>query len=264
MDLRNEEGFLGTNASLLADLNLMAYVLILLPLMAVGYLYARKKMFEPQHKLAMSTITLLNWVLIGIVMVSSFTDSVTPNISSDFDQDFIYVPTIHAIVGLGAQLLATYLVARMWLQNVLPESLLVKNIKLYMRITLSAWVFTAAFGILLYFTWYSDTEASDGGAPVVTEEPSEPDASDPAQTEEPSTDGSQPVETEEPAAESDATPTPDPTSAGEPVETEEPAANTAPQPSATLSPEPPAAQPTDVPSNDDPEPAITEEVSATE
>lgn len=229
MDLRNEEGFLGTDASLLADLNLLAYILILLPLMAVGYFYARKKMFEPQHKLAMTTITGLNWVLIGIVMISSFTDSVAPNVSSDFDQDFIYVPTIHAIVGLGAQLLATYLVARMWLENVLPESLLVKNIKLYMRITLGAWVFTAAFGILLYFTWYSDVDASGGdGAPVVTEEPAEPGLGEPAQTEEPTSGDNQPTATEAPTNADNGQPagTEEPSSDdAQPVETTEPAAD---------------------------------------
>lgn len=110
MDLASEKGFLGTNASALADLNLVAYVLILVPLMLVGFYYARRKMFEPQHKFIMTAVTLANWLLIGLVMFSAFNDSVAPGVPDDLDQDFIYVPTIHALIGLSAQLLASYLV----------------------------------------------------------------------------------------------------------------------------------------------------------
>lgn len=199
MNLRTEPGILNTGASLLADLNLLAYVLILVPLMIVGFLYARRRMFEPQHKLIMTTITLLNWLLIIFVMMVSFTESVAPQIPDGLDDRIFLIPTIHLVTGGLAQLLATYLVIRMWFEKSLPGAFKVKNIKFYMRVTLSLWVVTAVLGILLYFTWYApiEAQASDGEtpSPVATEEAN----SDPITTEEPEAESSEPdpVTTEE-------------------------------------------------------------------
>lgn len=208
MNLRTEPGFLGTDASLLADLNLLAYVLLLLPLMAVGFYFARRKRFDPQHKLVMTGITILNWVLILFVMLSSFTDSVAPNIPDNLSDNTFLFPTIHLITGGLAQLLATYLVLRMWFEKQLPQWFMVKNIKLYMRLTLSLWVVTALLGVLIYVTWYGGTaSAADDGdvpppvsteeatgdsddirVPLTTEEASDDDAESPAATEEASDD----------------------------------------------------------------------------
>ena len=173
MNLRMEPGFLGTNASLLADLTLLAYILILLPLMAVGFFYARRKWFEPHHKYVMTSITLLNWLLILFVMASSFATSVAPNIPKNLNQLFVLFPAIHIVTGGLAQLIATYLVIRMWFENQLPDGLKVKNIKLYMRTTLFLWVVTALLGITIYITWYGNTSAGstdDVPPPVATDE----------------------------------------------------------------------------------------------
>ncbi len=200
MNLRMQSGFLGTNADLLADLTLLAYILILLPLMVVGYYYARRKRFEPQHKTVMTTITLVNWVLILLVMVSSFTFAVAPAIPEGLSDRAILLPTIHVITGGLAQVIATYLLARMWLEKQLPEWLKIKNIKIYMRFTLTLWVVTALLGIAIYFTWYSATPTSAGDdvpAPVSTEDAGE-GAPDPVSTEdEAAEDAPAPVSTED-------------------------------------------------------------------
>jgi len=95
---------------------------------------------------------------------------------------------------VAAQGLATYLVIRMWLENVLPAFLLVKNIKRTMRLTLSLWLVTAALGVFTYIVWYV--------APVnaLPTGPADPGINAPAATEEvqPATLG--PVVTEEPDA----------------------------------------------------------------
>lgn len=196
MTLRTTPGFLGTEASLLADLTLLAYLLILLPLMALGFIFARRGQFEPQHKLVMTGITLFNWLLIGLVMFSSFTGAVAPRIPDELGQPAIAVPALHALTGLLAQLIATYLVLRMWLERWLPGWLKVRRIKLYMRLTLTLWVVTALLGIVLYVTWYGGTTRAeaDVAEPVATEEsaaiegPVATEELQPAATEEPGGD----------------------------------------------------------------------------
>lgn len=211
MNLRAEPGFLGTDAGLLADLNLLAYLLLLLPLMAIGFYFARRKWFEPHHKYVMTGITVVNWLLIGFVMLSSFTDGVAPNVPDNLSDDFYLFPTIHLVTGGIAQIIATYLVLRMWLEKRLPQWMKVRNIKRYMRLTLSLWVVTALLGILIYITWYGGTtsvQAGDGLAPIATEEADgglepaateevEDDATEPAATEEADDDAAEPAATEE-------------------------------------------------------------------
>jgi len=173
MNLRTQPGFLGTEAGLLADLTLLAYLLLLLPLMAAGYYYARRKRFEPHHKVVMTTITTLNWLLILFVMAVSFNSTVAPEIPENLNDLFVLLPAVHAIIGGIAQVIATYLVVRMWFELRLPQWSLVTNIKRYMRLTLTLWVVTALLGILIYVTWYSGTTtpSAEVPAPASTQEP---------------------------------------------------------------------------------------------
>jgi uncharacterized membrane protein YozB (DUF420 family) len=174
MNLRTENGFLGANASLLADLTLLSYVLLLVPLMLLGLFYARKKRFEPNHKYVMTTITILNWLIIAFIMAVSYSDSVAPNVSDNLSERVYLLPTIHLITGGLAQLMATYLVIRMWFEKSLPDWFKIKNIKLAMRTTLLLWLTTAVLGILIYLTWYNDDKSpindKNVPAPVTTEE----------------------------------------------------------------------------------------------
>lgn len=183
MDPRLQPGFLGS-ASLMADLTLLAYIFILLPAMLVGFVFARRKMFVPHHKLMMTGIVIVNWVLILYLMVYSYSLAVAPNLPDRLGEPFNLLPTLHAITGGVAQLLATYLVLRMWLEKVLPPALMVKNIKRYMRITLSLWIVTVALGVLIYLNWNVSTSvAGDDPTPVATEEAAM--TPEPAATDEP-------------------------------------------------------------------------------
>lgn len=219
------EGFLGTGASGLSDLTLLAYLFLLTPGMLLGFFFARRKMFVPHHKLTMTSVVVLNWVLIIILMFGSYGSGVAPYLAEYFSDPRVSLPTIHAITGGLGQLLATYLALRMWFEKVLPPWIMVKNIKLYMRITLGLWLVTVALGVVIYFTWYtSPAQAGDGVTPAVTAEPASTDEPTvviltPAATEE----VGEPIATEEPAATEESEESAATDSAGEPAATEEPA-----------------------------------------
>ncbi len=132
------------------DLVLLAYILLIVPAMLVGFFFARRKMFEPYHKLTMTTITLVNWALIILVMLATYRRDVAPQVPQNLSHVDVLIPMLHLLPGLIAQLLATYLVIRMWFERQLPDWFKVKNIKIYMRTTLALWLITALMGAL---TW---------------------------------------------------------------------------------------------------------------
>jgi uncharacterized membrane protein YozB (DUF420 family) len=162
--------------------------------MLIGFMFARRKMFEPHHKFIMTGIVLFNWVLIIVIMAVSYSDSVAPNVGDDLSDRFYLIPTIHLLFGITAQLLGTYLVIRMWFEDQLPDWFKVKRIKRYMRLTLALWLATALLGALIYFVWYVDdtAEAADTlpGGPVATEEATD-GVQPPAATEEAEDDDDQ-------------------------------------------------------------------------
>jgi uncharacterized membrane protein YozB (DUF420 family) len=187
MDPRLSPGFLGTGASLAADLSLLAYIVLFVPGMLVGFSFARRHLFVPHHKLTMTTITLVNWGIILYLMLTSYRLGVAPNVPAGLNQAGNLIPTIHLITGGIAQLIATVLVIRMWFENVLPRSLRFEPIKPWMRLTLGLWLVTAALGIGIYVTWNVlklPPRPADNGTPAITAtEQATPDgAADPAAT----------------------------------------------------------------------------------
>lgn len=170
-----------------SQISLFIYVLILLPLMLLGFYFARRKMFR-QHKLTMTTIFIANWVLIFWVMSPSYRGMVTAEPAPDFSTIPVILPTIHMILGGLAQLMATYLVVLMWTERTPLEKLVpfrIKNIKTPMRITLGLWIATVLLGFGIYAVWYGGDagDSSTDALPVTTEEASE-EAPTPEATEE--------------------------------------------------------------------------------
>ena len=156
----------------------------------------------------MTAVTLFNWVLIAFLMAVSYRDGVAPEIPQGLGRLPILVPSVHLVLGATAQLLATYLVLRMWLENRLPRWLLLRRFKNLMRLTLALWLATATFGALTYTVWYLLPEGVAVAAP------------DPQSTSAPTVSGSEvqpPAVTEEvvPDDAPDGTPLP-------PATTEEP------------------------------------------
>lgn len=170
MDPRLQAGFLGTGASLMADLTLLAYVLLIVPGMLAGFVLARRRLFVPHHKLVMTAITIVNWFLILFLMVVSYSQGVASEVPQGLAKLPILSPTVHLLFGAAAQALATYLVIRMWLENVLPDFMLVKNIKRMMRLTLVLWLVTVALGVVTYVAWYvtpADAQPAPSDAPAI-------------------------------------------------------------------------------------------------
>ena len=171
------DDILGTSATNVSDLTLLAYVFLLLPGMIIGFFFARRKMFVPSHKFTMTGVTLVNWALIVFVMVVSYSKYIAPYVPENFSDIRAIIATIHLLSGALAQGLATYLVILMWtertrFEGVLPQALRIRRIKGPMRLTLALWITTVVLGLGIYFTWYvgEDEDPSALVAPGATEQ----------------------------------------------------------------------------------------------
>lgn len=160
-------GFLGTGASLLSDLSLLAYILLIVPGMIIGAIFARRGMHRPQHKWMMVAITAVNWLLILFLMIGAYTFDVAENVVQQPGNMRYLIPTVHALFGLPAQLLATYIVFQMLREDMQVaiarrhgaseqevQQYWFKSAKPLMRLTLVLWLITAGFGILTYLIRY--------------------------------------------------------------------------------------------------------------
>jgi uncharacterized membrane protein YozB (DUF420 family) len=201
--------------------------------MLLGFGFARRKMFVPAHKFVMTGVTLANWVLIGAVMIGSYSTNVAPGIPTYLSDIRNLLPTIHLLTGGIAQVLATYLVILMWTERTALEKLVpfrIKKIKTPMRLTLALWLTSIVLGIGIYFVWNPGGIAGDTSTPVSTEEapesteaapesteaaaetaPASTEAPDPAATEESASSGADPYGAAAPAS----TEAPDPASTEE-------------------------------------------------
>lgn len=184
MDYLNTPGFLGTGAGLLADVTLLAYLLLLIPGMVAGLFFARRGQHRPQHKTVMIAITAVNWVLIIFLMIAVYRLDVAGNFPAQPGNPRYLMPTVHAVLGLPAQLLATFIVVRMLREDSQVAAAKArgekdvsrfwwKAAKPIMRLTLALWLVTAALGVITYLVRYNvlPTAGSAIIDPAATEEP---------------------------------------------------------------------------------------------
>lgn len=137
-------------APLGADVNLLFQWFAFLGLL-MGASFAVRKDFTT-HRNIMTFWVLMNWFSITGRMtrtVEGYLEAKEPT----YTQEFIY---LHAALGITVALFASYLVVRMWFENQLPEWFKVKNIKLWMRITVTSWLFLIALGTYMYFDIYAN------------------------------------------------------------------------------------------------------------
>jgi uncharacterized membrane protein YozB (DUF420 family) len=202
-------GFLGTGASLLADLSLLAYILLIIPSLVAGYVFARRGQHRPQHKWIMTGITVFNWVLILLLMIAAYRFDVVDGIASQPGNIRYLLPTIHGLLGLPAQLLATYVVYRMLREDAQVAAARKRgeaNLSRYwfrqarwtMQVVFWLWLATALLGIGTYLVRYNvvggGAIGGDMPAPVATEE-----VDDPAATPDLTPEPDDPTATPEPA-----------------------------------------------------------------
>lgn len=138
-------------APLGADANVLFQWFAFLGLL-FGASFAVRKDFT-SHRNIMTFLVLLNWFSITGRMTANFSDYSGDIPDPTFSQEAIY---FHAALGLLTALYASYLVIRMWFEDYLPDAVKVKNIKLWMRITITSWLFLILLGTYMYFDIYSN------------------------------------------------------------------------------------------------------------
>src|SRR6202049_5235049 len=103
----------------------------------VGTLLAKHKRYTA-HGICQTTVLLLNVLMIGLVMGPSFQQQVKPALSKGLHKWYYEVATIHAVLGITAELLGLYIVTVAG-TNVLPQWLRFKYWKSWMCTELVLW-----------------------------------------------------------------------------------------------------------------------------
>jgi len=145
------KGFLGTGATFAADLNLVVQFMMGVAL-ATGAVLAKQKRYKA-HGICQATVLLLNLLMIGLVMWPSFREQVKPALSKALHRWYYEAATIHAVLGITAELLGLYIVLVAG-TNILPEGLKFKHWKLWMRTELVLWAIVLLSGVGTYCAWY--------------------------------------------------------------------------------------------------------------
>lgn len=144
-------GFLGTAASLRADLNLLIQIIMGIALLA-GALLARRKRYAA-HAACMTAVLLLNLVMIVLVMWPSFHQLVLPRLPGRLGRRFYAVAAVHGALGATAEILGLYILLAAG-TNWLPDALRFRRWRLWMRMDLALWWTVLLLGIATYFVWY--------------------------------------------------------------------------------------------------------------
>jgi len=145
------KGFLGTGATFAADLNLIVQLVMGVALIA-GARLAKQKRYRA-HGICQTTVLLLNLLMIGLVMWPSFQRQVMPALSKVLHKWYYEAATIHAVLGITAELLGLYIVI-VDSTNILPQRLRFKHWKRWMRTELALWVVVLLSGVGTYCAWY--------------------------------------------------------------------------------------------------------------
>jgi plastocyanin len=159
-------GLFGTRASLFADINLVAEVLLLLGL-TVGYGLARSGNITA-HQYNQTLWVLFNIVLVMFIMLVSFSRQVVRGIPDELLRPYYAASFIHSALGGLTILCAIYLLLRM--NKLLPKALRISWWKNLMRVTLGLYWLVGLFGLGTYYVWYVQPREVSG-APEVGEAP---------------------------------------------------------------------------------------------
>ena len=143
--------FLGTGATFEADVNLVVQLVMGMALVA-GVVLAKQQHYRA-HGICQTTVMLLNLLMIGIVMWPSFRRQVNPMFPRVLHRSYYAAPTVHAALGITAELLGLYVVLVAG-TNVLPEWLRFRNWKRWMRTEFVLWLIVVISGMGTYYAWY--------------------------------------------------------------------------------------------------------------
>lgn len=156
------DGFLGTSATLGADLALVAEIAFFL-LLCVGVVAQRRRHYR-LHDWIQTPVVLLNLALIVFIMVASFREQQVAGTLPERPADPYYlVVAIHAGLGLVAEGLALYCLLAG--HQILPRK--IGRLRYWMWGTFGVWTVAVLFGVGTYGVWYLGP--SPAGAAAVTE-----------------------------------------------------------------------------------------------
>lgn len=159
----NGRGFLGTNASLLADISLVLGILVALTL-TTGMILAVRKHYTV-HRWVQTTAVTINVVQVLSIMVASFFKSAAPGIPQKLNETYYQAATIHALLGLFTLLFGTFVALRG--NELVPRALKFENYKLFMRTAYTMYMLVTLLGIWVYVTWYAGaSQTAETGAQV--------------------------------------------------------------------------------------------------
>jgi len=139
----NKQGFLGTYAPIIADVNLIAQIALLGLLIAGLITIKRKKTTE--HRYLLTTVVLFSVVLTVFIMVGRFFLLYTPG-------NFGWQLIVHGILGLAAILVGIYLMLMM--DNRLDKRWRTKKWKLLMRVNWLLFLLVVLGGFVIYWRMY--------------------------------------------------------------------------------------------------------------
>ena len=179
--LANSDGFLGTRATLFADFNLVAQIILILGL-TLGFGLARAGNIQA-HQYNQTMWVFVNLVLVIFIMVVSYQQQVAPGIPEKLLRAYYASAFTHALLGtliiLSALLIVfrmnfpqVFMRTRMEMRDGKEEKVTVnyypKSIwKNQMRITLAGYWLIGLLGIATYFFWY--VSETTGGPEIEAE-----------------------------------------------------------------------------------------------
>jgi uncharacterized membrane protein YozB (DUF420 family) len=144
-------GFLGTGATVAADLNLVVQ-LIMGTALITGTVLAKRKQYRA-HGICQTTVLLLNLLMIGLVMWPSYQQQVKPAMSKVLHRWYFEAALVHGVLGITAETLGLYIVIVAG-TNILPQWLRFSHWKLWMRAEMVLWAVVLLGGLVTYCAWY--------------------------------------------------------------------------------------------------------------
>ena len=154
-------GFLGTGASLGADITLIIQLIFFFGL-SFGVIAQLLRKYRVHHFIQ-TPIVILNFFFIIFLMVASFIEQDVPTTLIMRPTELYYItPFIHAGLGIIAQGLATYCLLAGF--KILPRK--IGTLRYFMWATYGFWILAISFGLVTYTVWYL---FDSGGVVVVSE-----------------------------------------------------------------------------------------------
>lgn len=145
------QGFLGTGAPFVADLNLVIQLILGTALIA-GVFLAKYKCYRA-HGVCQVTVLLVNLLMIASVMWPSFHEQLMPHLPKALHRWYYTVAVIHGFLGIIAEVLGLYIILVAG-TNLLPAWLRFTHWKRWMRAEATLWSVVLIIGLATYYAWY--------------------------------------------------------------------------------------------------------------